>query len=118
MNAYESACHYVEKAAAVIDDPIDAILGATSKAAVIDAGLGLFRGQQAVTLKITGRDFEARDLALEWDKERFCWRNLGDAMIVGRGQVQQAILDALCGSLFRLPTRSRMIVADTYRHTV
>ena len=83
------------KSANIIEDPIDAILGATSKAAVIDAGLGLFRGNNTVTLKITGRDFEARDLALDWDKERFCWRNLGDAQIVGRGQVQQAVLDAL-----------------------
>lgn len=83
------------KGAAMVADPIDAILGATSKAAVIDAGLGLFKDKGNITLKITGRDFEARELALQWDKEFFKWQNLGDAAIVSRGAVQQQIISTL-----------------------
>lgn len=83
------------KGAAIVADPIDAILGATSKAAVIDAGLGLFKDKGSVTLKVTGRDFEARELALQWDKEFFKWKNLGDAAIVSRGAMQQKIISTL-----------------------
>src|SRR5690606_17770014 len=78
-------------------NPIDDILGATAKAGVADAALGLYReqGKHGATLKVTGRDMQEKELALEWDPITCCWQSLGSAGDVReestRGEVLQAI---------------------------
>lgn len=73
------------------EDPVDDILGSTSKSAVADCVLGLFRarGRHGTTLKFTGRDIEEGELALRWDPEYCQWILLGEV-----GQVVQDTLGA------------------------
>ena len=78
-------------------DPIDDIYGSTAKSAVVDAALGLYReqGKHGATLKVTGRDLEEREMALEWDG-RFCrWQFMGDAGEVHANTFQAEILQAV-----------------------
>jgi biotin operon repressor len=58
---------------------IDDVLGATGKAAVLDAALGLYRehGKREAELVVTGRDLEDTELALEWDGTTCTWQALG-----------------------------------------
>jgi len=78
-------------------NPIDDILGSTAKAAVADAAFGLYReqGKQGATLKITGRDVEERELALEWDPVLCCWISLGNAGDVRADSQKAEILRAM-----------------------
>ena len=72
-------------------------MGATSKTAVADAVIGLYRkrGQRDATLKVTGRDIEERELSVDFDKSIGSWTLRGDADQVVNGEQQQAIIDAL-----------------------
>jgi len=78
-------------------DLIDDVLGSTGKAATADAILGLVRerGKQGATLKVTGRDLEEKDLAIEWDRVTCCWQLLGEAHEVARTQGGREVLEAL-----------------------
>jgi len=77
--------------------PIDDILGSTAKAAVADAVIGLYReqGKHGATLKITGRDLEEKELALEWDALNCCWQSLGDANEVREESLKGNVLQAI-----------------------
>ncbi len=79
------------------EDHIDDILGSTGKSAVADALLGLFRqrGQRVAMLKVSGRDMEDQELALEWDGLLCCWQSLGSAEEVRKDTVEGEILDAI-----------------------
>lgn len=85
------------KSMGFLQSPVDDILGSTAKAAVADCALGLFReqGKHGATLKVTGRDIEERDLALEWDAITWCWQSLGAADEVRKDTVQGEILAAI-----------------------
>jgi hypothetical protein len=85
------------KPAGFMSDPIDDILGSTAKAAVADASLGLYReqGKHGATLKITGRDIEEQELALEWDALTCCWQSLGIASEVRADSVKSEIVQAI-----------------------
>lgn len=80
-----------------VSSPIDDILGATAKAAVADAAMGLYKepGKQGATLKILGRDIEERELALQWDGEYCLWQLLGEAGEVRADTVKGEILMAI-----------------------
>ena len=77
--------------------PVDDLLGSTAKAAVADAALGLYKqqGKAGATLKITGRDLEERELALQWDLAACCWQLLGEAGEVRKESVKGEILAAI-----------------------
>lgn len=78
-------------------DPIDDILGSTGKAAVCDCAMGLYKehGKGGATLKITGRDMEARDEALSWNGLKCEWEFEGDAYLVRANSEKGRILDAI-----------------------
>ena len=83
------------KPAAGITDVIDDVMGATAKTGVADAALGLYRsrGQQGAELKLTGRDVNDRELAVQFDKQLCCWQLLGDASDVQSNSLQGQILE-------------------------
>jgi hypothetical protein len=100
VQTYEKALLLIDhhrKNKSLDSDPIDDILGSTAKSAVVDAALGLYkeRGKPNATLKVTGRDLEEREIALQWDAALFSWQCLGDAQEVAKGTVQQQILETL-----------------------
>lgn len=78
-------------------NPTDDILGSTAKSAVIDGILGLYRetGKHEATLKVTGRDIEEQELALEWDPLTWCWQSLGTASDVREDTLKGDILQAV-----------------------
>lgn len=79
------------------DNPVDDILGATAKSAVVDAILGLYRerGKRGSVLKVTGRDLEERELSLEFDVLTGCWQCLGDANEVRESSSKKEVLRAI-----------------------
>lgn len=83
------------KPAAGMSDVIDDVMGATAKTGVADAAIGLYRsrGQQGAELKITGRDVNDRELAINFDKDTFCWQLVGDSSDVQSNSLQGQILD-------------------------
>lgn len=85
------------KSASDVGDVIDDVMGATSKASVADAALGLYRkrGEKTATLRVTGRDIDDQELALEWDHDVFCWQMVGDASGVKTDTVQADIINAI-----------------------
>jgi len=72
---------------------VDDISGSTGKAAVADTIIGLYRqrGQKGATLRVTGRDVDEAELAIDLDGERLVWTRT-DAALPG---VQQEIVEAL-----------------------
>lgn len=85
------------KPSGLVVNPIDDILGSTAKAAVADAAIGLFReqGKHGATLKVTGRDLEEIELALDWDSQTCCWHLLGEAGQVRKDSFQHDVLTAI-----------------------
>lgn len=85
------------KPAAMVINPIDDIIGSTAKAAVADAAIGLVReqGKHGATLKVTGRDLEETELALEWDGLTCCWQLIGEAGQVKKQGFERDLLDAI-----------------------
>ncbi len=88
--------HY-RKSVGLVSDLVDDVLGSTGKAAAPDTVIGLVRerGKRGATLRVTGRDVEERDLAIEWDPTTCSWHLLGDAQEVARSQGKQEVLEAL-----------------------
>lgn len=81
-------------------DPIDDVMGATSKAGVADAAMGLYRkrGEKTATLKVSGRDIEEQELSLHWSSMYYSWQLATGADGVKRDSVQSAIVDAIIDS--------------------
>ena len=106
------AIDHHRKASGMMSSPIDDILGSTAKAAVADAALGLFReqGRHGATLKVTGRDLDEIELAIEWDATTCCWQLLGEAGEVRKEGVQAEIVAAIrdLDDMGELPTTTRI----------
>jgi hypothetical protein len=69
--------HHLRKLAG--DDPVEAISGTMGIAGAADALLVLLPGLDgSSTLHVTGRDVEAKDLRLVWDKSATSWSVQGD----------------------------------------
>lgn len=105
-------CDHHRKVNGFDSDPIDDILGSTSKAATIDAALGLYRdrGKRETCLKIIGRELEEKTLALGWDALTCCWQNLGDADRAREDSEKGRVLAAI-EAIFEdgdLPTTTRI----------
>ncbi len=78
-------------------DPITDILGSTGKVAVADTVLGLYKNPdgRGATLRITGRDIEDAQLAIEFDAPTCAWQLLGDAREVAATEAQEEVIAAL-----------------------
>jgi replicative DNA helicase len=78
-------------------DAIRDILGSTSKGAVADAVMGLYRepGKVGAKLAVTGRDIVERELAITADWVTGCWQFEGDATELELTERRQEILLAL-----------------------
>jgi len=89
-------------------DVVDDVLGSSGKTAVCDAILGLYkeRGKQGAVLKVTGRDVQETELALEWDAVTCTWQSLGDAATARQAAIEQDTLAAIkeLSVLGELPT--------------
>ncbi|MCB0111998.1 MAG: AAA family ATPase, partial [Caldilineaceae bacterium] len=85
------------KSAGGVGDVIDDVMGATSKVGVADAAIGIYRerGQSNATLKVSGRDVDDQELAIQFDRDLFCWQLLGNAAGVKADTIQSDILDTL-----------------------
>ena len=91
------AIDHTRKATGLLSSPIDDILGSTAKAAVADAALVLVceQGRHGATLKVTGRDLDEQELAIEWDATTCCWQVLGEAGQVRKDTAEAEILAAI-----------------------
>jgi DNA-binding transcriptional ArsR family regulator len=100
------------KSSGFVPSPIDDVMGATAKAAVADAALGLYRsqGKKETTLRVIGRDIEESEFALQFEPVTCCWQFLGEAGSIredtAKGDVIRAIEEIeLMG---QLPTTTRI----------
>lgn len=78
-------------------DPIDDVMGHTSKSKPLDAVLALYteQGKAGATLKGKGKDTEDIDISLIFDKTSFSWQSQGSSNDVRLTKVRRDILDAL-----------------------
>jgi RecA-family ATPase len=78
-------------------DPIDDVMGATSKAGVLDTVIGLYKDREKKTMRLraTGRDIETADITLSFDKLTGCWQSEGDTADYVKEQTKREILIAL-----------------------
>lgn len=81
------------------EDPVDALLGSTAKAAVPDTILGIYRrrGLANDLLRVQGRGMAELDLPVKLDWETLCWQAQIDEQGVAVDSVQSDVLDALEG---------------------
>jgi len=87
--------HY-RKPSGHTSNPVDDIMESTAKATVA-AAMGLYKqkGRRGAILKVTGRDVEEQELALEWDGALCCWQLLGEAGKVKKETVKADVLAAI-----------------------
>jgi hypothetical protein len=80
-----------------VDDVIDAVLDATTKTAVSDFIMGLYRPQREKigTLRATGRDIEDLDLSVKFNGVIGTWEVLGTPDDVGQNAIEEKIFDAI-----------------------
>ena len=77
------------------DDAFDTVSGTLGITGAADTTLVLTRDGQGVTLNATGRDVVEVEMAVEFDRELFRWREIGEAAAVRRSDERGALLDAL-----------------------
>jgi phage/plasmid primase-like uncharacterized protein len=85
--------HHTRKMEA--DDPIEKVSGSMGLTGAADSILVLDRKAEGVTLYGRGRDIEEIETAMQFDKEHFIWRILGDACILERTPQRQGVIDVL-----------------------
>ncbi len=78
-------------------DPLDGVSGSTGLTGAMDTILALTRGVEGVTLHVSGRDVETRDLAVRFDGETYRWSLMGDAAEFRMSEERRAIVAALRG---------------------
>ena len=78
------------------DDPVDAMLGSTAKAAIPDTIIGLYkRAGTTPLLRGRGRDVEEFEVPIQFDARLFCWQPTADQHGVVTGSVQDDIVEAI-----------------------
>lgn len=82
------------------NSPIDDVIGSTSKSAVADVVIGLYRDQKArangtAELRVQGRNVEDSEYALMWNRDRLLWHLVGDAEEVRVRTLKDDILDLM-----------------------
>lgn len=85
------------KSAGGVGDVIDDVMGATSKVGVADAAIGIYRerGKADAILKVSGRDVDDQELAINFDRDLFTWQLLGTAAGIKSESVQSNIVTAI-----------------------
>lgn len=85
------------KSAGGSGDAIDDVMAATAKTSVSDFVMGLYRqrGQKVATLKVSGRDIDEQELALQWDGQLFCWQQVGTSADIRVDTLQAGIVTAI-----------------------
>jgi DNA-binding transcriptional ArsR family regulator len=78
-------------------DPIDDVMGATSKAGVLDTVIGIYKDREKKTMrmKATGRDIETADITISFDPVTGCWQSEGNTAEYVKEQSKREILSAL-----------------------
>lgn len=78
-------------------DPIDDIINTTSKTAIADSVLALYKthGKTEANLMGRGRDFEDINLLIEWDPITCSWQSLGDAEEAITSQNDAQVLEGI-----------------------
>jgi hypothetical protein len=112
--------HHRTRARTSLDaDPIDDILGSTARAGVVDCALGLYRrrNQDAATLKLCGRDFGDREIALVWDPAAFRWRAETPAPAAPRFTVREQETIAAVAALCRQKGAAGATLCELVAHT-
>lgn len=87
--------HHTRKADS--EDPLDLVSGSTGLTGAADGVLVLkrSRGKADATLHAVGRDFEDREIALQWDKVLTGWRMLGDASDFRHSSQRHEVIELL-----------------------
>lgn len=93
------------------DDPFDTVSGTLGITGAADGTLILTRDGQGVTLSATGRDVAEIEMAVQFDRDLFRWRELGEATAVRRSDERGALLDALLDA--GAPMTSRDLASET-----
>ena len=88
---------HTRKPTGFASDPIDDIMSLTTKTAISDAVLALYKeqGRPGAILKGRGRDIEDINLQLFWDVTTGCWQSQGDADEVNADTFKGDILRAI-----------------------
>ena len=88
---------HVRKLGGYEHDPIDDIINTTSKTAIADSILALYKGhgKTEATLLGRGRDFEDINLLLQWDGLTGCWQSLGNAEEVITSQNDENVFNVV-----------------------
>ena len=78
-------------------DPIDDVMGSTSKSRALDAVLAIYKeqGKAGAILKGRGRETEEIDLALEFDQITGCWQSKGNTTLLQLTEARNEIIDFL-----------------------
>ncbi len=78
-------------------DVVDDILGSTAKGAVVDTAWGLYRerGNRHAALRVTGRDIDEREIAVEFDSTTCVWQLASDLRQVAATEAESDIFRAL-----------------------
>ncbi|MEP6967563.1 MAG: AAA family ATPase [Pseudomonadota bacterium] len=77
------------------EDPFDTVSGTLGITGAADTTLILTRDGLGVTLRATGRDVAETEMAVEFERGLFRWREIGEAAAVRRSDERGALLDAL-----------------------
>jgi len=88
---------HIRKPIGVAGDPIDDIMASTSKTAIADTILALYKeqGKPGAILTGRGRDIDDLNLKLRFDRETCCWQSDGDAGQIALTERRVEILNAL-----------------------
>ena len=93
------------------DDPFDTVSGTLGITGAADTTLILTRDGQGTILRATGRDVAEKEMAVDFDRALFTWREIGEASAVRRSDERAALLDALLED--GGPMTSRELAAET-----
>lgn len=79
------------------DDPLDDVSGSTGLTGAADTIIIVDRkrGTPGAVMRLTGRDIEEQELAIEFDRQAGTWHCLGPAEDVALSQAQQEVLEIL-----------------------
>jgi len=91
---------HTRKANGFFIDPIDDIMGNTSKSRALDSVLAIYKeqGKAGAVLRGRGRETEEIDLALLWDPITACWQSQGPADGVRMTEAYEQIITYLAES--------------------
>jgi hypothetical protein len=93
------------------DDRFDTVSGTLGITGAADTTLILAKDGQGVTLSAIGRDVAEVEMAVEFGRDLFRWREIGEAAAVRRSDERGALLDALLEA--GEPMNSKELASET-----